>query len=76
LDELASLDKASVDLITLIFATGIILDGNISRRERIKLRELASALNDKNNILNRVDDYLKAYKKGRGVQFLKTEGFV
>ena len=76
LDELASLDKASVDLITLIFATGIILDGNISRRERLKLRELASALNDKHNILNRVDDYLKAYKKGRGVHFLKTEGFV
>ncbi len=76
LDELASLDKASVDLITLIFATGIILDGNISRRERLKIRELGSALNDKHNILNRVDDYLKAYKKGRGVQFLKTEGFV
>ena len=76
LDELASLDKASVDLITLIFATGIILDGNISRRERLKLKELATALKDNQNILNRVNDYLNAYKKGRGVQFLKAEGFI
>jgi hypothetical protein len=76
LDELSSLDKATVDLITLIFATGIILDGNISRRERLKLKELATALNDNQNILNRVDDYLKAYKKGRGVQFLQSEGFI
>jgi hypothetical protein len=76
LDELTSLDKASVDLITLIFTTGIILDGNISRRERLKLKELATALKDNQNILNRVNDYLNAYKKGRGVQFLKAEGFI
>jgi hypothetical protein len=76
LDELSSLDKATVDLITLIFATGIILDGNISRRERLKLKGLATAMNDNQNILNRVDDYLKAYKKGRGEQFLKSEGFI
>jgi hypothetical protein len=76
LDELSSLDKASVDLITLIFATGIVLDGKISRRERLKLKELATVLKDNQNILNRVNDYLNAYKKGRGVQFLKSEGFI
>lgn len=69
-------DPKAVQWVSLLFATGIILDGNFSQRERRTLRAITQDLTLKENALTHVDDYLAAYQQGQGVNFITHKGWI
>jgi hypothetical protein len=69
-------DPKTVQWVSLLFATGIILDGNISRRERKSLRDITQDLNFKEDALTHIDEYLSAYRRGQGVAFIQLKGWI
>ncbi len=69
-------DPKTVQWVSLLFATGIILDGNVSRRERKSLRDFTQDLNFKEDALTHIDEYLSAYQRGQGVAFIQQKGWI
>ena len=69
-------DPKTVQWVCLLFATGIILDGNISRRERKTLREITQDLMLKDSALSQIDEYLAAYRQGQGIRFIHEKGWI
>jgi hypothetical protein len=69
-------DPKTVQWVSLLFATGIILDGKISRRERKSLRDITQDLNFKEDALTHIDEYLSAYRRGQGVAFIQLKGWI
>jgi hypothetical protein len=61
-----------INWVLLLFATGVILDGSISRREHKIIKNQISTLGNDAGILHNIENYLRAYKNGQGVDFLKA----
>jgi len=66
----------TVRWLCLLLATGIILDGNVSRRERRHLREMTRNMKLKDNALTDIEAFLKAYRSGQGVNYLHKKGWI
>jgi hypothetical protein len=69
-------ENTELNQLILLFATGIILDGTISARERKYIKSVVRQLDNPPLILLEIEAYLLAYRKGRAVAFLTEKGFL
>ena len=63
-------DRAQ-DIITL-FVVGIVIDGDINRREKNTLNFIISEANYTIPVVNKHKELLKAFRMGYGVEFLQN----
>jgi hypothetical protein len=64
--------ETHINWVLLLFATGVILDGSISRRELKTIKTQIKNLGTDAGILNKIEEYLHAYKNGQGVDFIRA----
>lgn len=69
-------ENTELNQLILLFATGIILDGTISARERKYIKSVVRQLDNPPLILLEIEAYLLAYRKGMAVAFLTEKGFL
>ncbi|MFM7596120.1 MAG: LBF_2804 family protein [Flavobacteriales bacterium] len=69
-------ENTEMNQLVLLFATGIILDGTISARERKYIKSALRQLEHPPLILLEIEDYLEAYRKGLAVAFLTEKGYL
>jgi hypothetical protein len=69
-------ENTELNQLILLFATGIILDGAISTRERKYIKSVVRQLDNPPLILLEIDAYLLAYRKGMAVSFLQEKGLL
>jgi hypothetical protein len=69
-------ENTELNQLVLLFATGIILDGAISARERKYIKSVVRQLDNPPVILSEIDAYLFAYRKGMAVSFLQEKGLL
>jgi len=64
-----------LDTLFLLFAAGVILDGNISYRERKYIKTLLKSMEEPPLILLEIDVFLSKYKEGKAIEFLNAKGY-
>lgn len=70
------LKHSETETLMLVFVTGLILDGSISRREKKHIKRLISDYRFESKIILNINNYLKEYKQGNGVNYLKSLGYL
>lgn len=65
-----------LQFIHLVFTTGIILDGKISRQERKYILNFNRISTFKESPLNSITPFLKAYQDGRGIEYIKQQRWI
>ena len=62
--------------IYLLFATGVILDGVVSRRERKLIQEFTHNFPRDTNPLSQIDAFLNSYKRGKAIEFITEKNWI
>ena len=65
-----------MESLALLFATGVILDGQISSRERRYIKSVIHKLDNPPKILVDIESYLTAYRNGTAVGYLRENGYL
>ncbi|NDB35260.1 MAG: hypothetical protein EB023_07925 [Flavobacteriia bacterium] len=65
-------DEKTLRWLLLLFASGIIMDGHVSRREKKIVAQIRDKVTLKNNALESLEEFLSAYKAGKGIEYIQA----
>lgn len=69
-------EMEQMETLALLFATGVILDGQISSRERRYIKSVINKLENPPKILIDIESYLNAYRNGTAISYLRENGYL
>jgi hypothetical protein len=72
IEHLKKLPESAVHDILLLFVTGMLIDGNLSKREIKEIKKIKQEINSSQPILELCEEYETAFKNGQGETFVRN----